>query len=64
MAKIANDITELIGNTPLSKVQKIMKIAQVPLSLETPLGEEESRLSDFSEDKDSLSLPDEVIHLN
>jgi RNA polymerase primary sigma factor len=49
---------------PVSRVQKIMKIAQVPLSLETPLGEEESRLSDFIEDKDSLSPPDEVIHIN
>ncbi|MBA7689804.1 RNA polymerase sigma factor SigA [subsurface metagenome] len=49
---------------PISKVQKIMKIAQVPLSLETPIGEEESRLSDFIEDKAILSPPDEVIHIN
>ncbi len=49
---------------PVCKVHKIMKIAQIPLSLETPIGEEESRLSDFIEDKDSLSPPDEVIRIN
>jgi RNA polymerase primary sigma factor len=50
---------------PVSKVQKIMKIGQVPLSLETPIGEgEESHLSDFIEDKDILSPPDEVTHIN
>lgn len=49
---------------PVSRVQKIIKIAQIPLSLETPIGEEESRLSDFIEDKDILSPPDEVIHIN
>jgi len=50
---------------PVSKVQKIMKIAQVPLSLETPIGEkEEGHLSDFIEDRDILSPPDEVIHIN
>jgi len=51
-------------NMPVSKVQKIMKIAQVPLSLETPIGEEESRLSDFIEDKDIPSPPDEAMHVN
>jgi len=50
---------------PVTKVQKIMKIAQVPLSLETPIGEgEESHLSDFIEDKDILSPADEVIHID
>jgi RNA polymerase primary sigma factor len=50
---------------PVSKVQKIMKIAQVPLSLEMPIGEgDESHLSDVIEDKDILSPPDEVIHIN
>jgi len=49
----------------VSKVQKIMKIAQVPLSLEMPIGEgDESHLSDVIEDKDILSPPDEVIHIN
>jgi len=52
-------------NMPLSKVQKIMKIAQMPLSLETPIGErEESHLSDFIMDKHILSPADEVIHLD
>lgn len=47
---------------PVSKVHKIMKIAQIPLSLETPIGEGEgSQLSDFIEDKDALSPVDEVI---
>lgn len=50
---------------PVNKVQKIMKIAQIPLSLEMPIGEgEESHLSDFIEDKDILSPPDKVIHIN
>jgi RNA polymerase primary sigma factor len=50
---------------PVSKVQKIMKIAQVPLSLETPIGEGEgSHLSDFIEDKDTLSPHDEVMQTN
>lgn len=50
---------------PVSKVQKIIKIAQVPLSLETRIGEGEgSHLRDFIEDKDSLSPHDEVMHTN
>jgi RNA polymerase primary sigma factor len=50
---------------PAHKVQKIMKIAQVPLSLETPIGEErESHLRDFIEDKHTLSPPDEVVYVN
>ena len=47
---------------PASKVRKIMKIAQAPVSLETPVGEEEdSHLGDFIEDKNSPSPVDEVI---
>lgn len=50
---------------PFDKVQKIMKIAQVPLSLETPVGEEEeSYLSDFIEDKTIPSPADEVTLVN
>jgi len=50
---------------PVFKVHKIMKFAQIPASLETPIGEgEKSRLSDFIEDKDSLSPPDEVISID
>lgn len=49
-------------DVPVSKVHKIMKIAQMPISLETPMREgEESKLSDFIEDKDTLSPVDEVI---
>jgi len=48
---------------PVSKVRKIIKIAQEPISLETPIGEEEdSHLGDFIEDKVMPSPPDTVIH--
>jgi RNA polymerase primary sigma factor len=47
---------------PASKVRKIMKIAQEPISLETPIGEEEdSHLGDFIEDKNAISPIDSVI---
>ncbi len=50
---------------PVSKVQKILKIAQVPLSLETRIGEGEgSQLRDFIEDKDATSPHDEVMQIN
>ena len=50
---------------PVSKVRKIIKIAQEPISLETPIGEEEdSHLGDFIEDKLMPSPPDRVIHQN
>jgi RNA polymerase primary sigma factor len=50
---------------PVSKVRKIIKIAQEPISLETPIGEEEdSHLGDFIEDKVLPSPPDTVIHIN
>jgi RNA polymerase primary sigma factor len=50
---------------PVSKVRKIIKIAQEPISLETPIGEEEdSHLGDFIEDKVMPSPPDAVIHIN
>jgi len=46
---------------PLEKVRKILKIAKEPISLETPLGEEEdSRLGDFIEDK-KIAAPREAI---
>jgi RNA polymerase primary sigma factor len=48
---------------PVSKVRKIIKIAQEPISLETPIGEEEdSHLGDFIEDKILPSPPESVIH--
>jgi len=50
---------------PVSKVRKIIKIAQEPISLETPIGEEEdSHLGDFIEDKILPSPPEAVIHLS
>jgi RNA polymerase primary sigma factor len=50
---------------PVTKVRKIIKIAQEPISLETPIGEEEdSHLGDFIEDKLIPSPPDTVIHIN
>jgi RNA polymerase primary sigma factor len=48
-----------------SKVRKIMKIAQEPISLETPIGEEEdSHLGDFIEDKNADSPVDSVVGRN
>jgi RNA polymerase primary sigma factor len=50
---------------PINKVRKIIKIAQEPISLETPIGEEEdSHLGDFIEDKIMPSPPDTIIHIN
>jgi RNA polymerase primary sigma factor len=50
---------------PASKVRKIMKIAQEPISLETPIGEEEdSHLGDFIEDKNAVSPIDAVVFAN
>ena len=50
---------------PINKVRKIIKIAQEPISLETPIGEEEdSHLGDFIEDKVLPSPPETVIHIN
>ncbi len=47
---------------PVSKVRKVMKIAQEPISLETPIGEEEdSHLGDFIEDKTVSSPIDQVV---
>ncbi len=50
---------------PLEKVRKVLKIAKEPISLETPIGEEEdSHLGDFIEDKSVLSPVDAVINGN
>jgi len=50
---------------PLEKVRKVLKIAKEPISLETPIGEEEdSHLGDFIEDKSVVSPSDSVINLN
>ena len=50
---------------PLDKVRKVLKIAKEPISLETPIGEEEdSHLGDFIEDKGCISPIDAVIKAN
>jgi len=50
---------------PVSKVRKILKIAQEPISLETPIGEEEdSHLGDFIEDRAVVSPAEAVININ
>jgi len=50
---------------PVWQVHKVMKIAQIPLSLETPIGEGDgSQLNDFIEDMDALSPVDEVINID
>jgi|YNPNPStandDraft_1061719.scaffolds.fasta_scaffold12091_2 RNA polymerase primary sigma factor len=50
---------------PLEKVRKVLKIAKEPISLETPIGEEEdSHLGDFIEDKGVISPSEAVININ
>jgi RNA polymerase primary sigma factor len=50
---------------PVSKVRKVLKIAQEPISLETPIGEEEdSHLGDFIEDRTAISPSEAVINLD
>ncbi len=50
---------------PVSKVRKVLKIAQEPISLETPIGEEEdSHLGDFIEDRTAVSPSEAVINLD
>jgi RNA polymerase primary sigma factor len=50
---------------PVAKVRKVLKIAQEPISLETPIGEEEdSHLGDFIEDKSILNPADAVVASN
>jgi RNA polymerase primary sigma factor len=50
---------------PVAKVQSVRRVAQQPISLETPIGEEEdSHLGDFIEDKKEISPADAMINLN
>ncbi|HEV8321354.1 MAG TPA: RNA polymerase sigma factor RpoD [Myxococcota bacterium] len=50
---------------PLEKVRKVLKIAKEPISLETPIGEEEdSHLGDFIEDRNAVSPSEAVISAN
>jgi len=77
LIRVSRSLVQEIGREPsceeiakkmdmsVSKVRKIIKIAQEPISLETPIGEEEdSHLGDFIEDKILPSPPDTVIHIN
>jgi len=58
------EVAEKMGMS-LDKVQKILKITKKPISLETPIGEEEdSRLEDFIEDKEVISPQDAAISSN
>jgi RNA polymerase primary sigma factor len=50
---------------PVAKVRKVLKIAQEPISLETPIGEEEdSHLGDFIEDRAVVSPAEAIINVN
>ena len=50
---------------PVSKVRKVRKVTQEPISLETPIGQEEdSHLGDFIEDRGAVSPADAVININ
>ncbi|GMT42217.1 MAG: RNA polymerase sigma factor RpoD [bacterium] len=50
---------------PVDKVRNVLKIAKEPISLETPIGEEEdSHLGDFIEDKKTISPVDAIINMN
>ena len=75
--RVSRSLVQEIGREPTSeeiarkmdmsvnKVRKIVKIAQEPISLETPIGEEEdSHLGDFIEDKVIPSPPETVININ
>ncbi|RMF08436.1 MAG: RNA polymerase sigma factor RpoD, partial [Alphaproteobacteria bacterium] len=58
------ELAERLG-MPLEKVRKVMKIAKEPISLETPIGDEEdSHLGDFIEDKNAILPIDSAIQSN
>ncbi|MCH2546709.1 MAG: RNA polymerase sigma factor RpoD [Alphaproteobacteria bacterium] len=58
------ELAEKLG-MPLDKVRKVMKIAKEPVSLETPIGDEEdSHLGDFIEDKNAILPLQSAIHSN
>ncbi len=77
LIRVSRSLVQEIGREPtseeiakkmdmsVSKIRKIIKIAQEPISLETPIGEEEdSHLGDFIEDKVIPSPPETVININ
>jgi RNA polymerase primary sigma factor len=49
---------------PLEQVQKVLKIVKEPISLETPIGEEDSHLGDFIEDKKFMSPSEATISMD
>jgi len=57
------ELTEKM-DMPLEKVRKVLKIAKEPISLETPVGEEDSHLGDFIEDKNVINPSDAIVNLN
>ena len=58
------ELSERLG-MPLDKVRKVMKISKEPVSLETPVGDEEdSQLGDFIEDKNAILPVDAAVHAN
>ena len=61
---LPEELAEKLG-MPLEKVRKVLKIAKEPLSLETPIGDEEdSHLGDFIEDKNAILPIDAAIQSN
>jgi RNA polymerase primary sigma factor len=63
-APTPEELAEKLG-MPLEKVRKVLKIAKEPLSLETPIGDEEdSHLGDFIEDKNAILPIDAAIQSN
>jgi RNA polymerase primary sigma factor len=77
LIRVSRNLVQEIGREPTSEeiskkmdlpiniVRKIIKFAQQPISLETPIGEEEdSHLGDFIKDEVLPSPPDTVIHIN
>jgi RNA polymerase primary sigma factor len=51
-------------DSPLEKVRQVLKTVREPISLETPIGEEDSHLGDFIEDKGVVSPSDIIIDVN
>jgi RNA polymerase primary sigma factor len=54
------ELAEKLG-MPLEKVRRVLKLAKEPLSLDTPIGEEESHLGDFIEDTNAILPLDAAI---
>ena len=60
----SEDLAEKV-EIPIAKVRRILKVAQEPISIETPVGEEEdSHLGDFLEDHGQVSPADALINMN